>query len=242
MLVQAESGVISVTGTEEAPAKVGVSIADLSAGLYAYASILAAMIRRQQTGSGDRIDISMLECLTEWVMPPLYVWHGTGIAPSRQGIRHNMVVPYGAYACADGVVLLAVQTDREWQRFCERVMAASELAHDPRFVSNAERVKNREALERLIEDRFREHARAEVARWLDEADIPAGELNDIPTVAGHPQLEARHRWTWVDSPGGRIPALVPPHNLQSAPARMGPVPRLGEHTDAILAELAAAAQ
>jgi itaconate CoA-transferase len=237
LLVQAEAGVVSMTGTPDAPAKVGVSIADIGAGLYGYSSILAALINRARTGAGERIDISMLECLTEWMMPPLYVFHGTGEVPARVGVRHNMVVPYGAYACADGAVLLAVQNDREWRRLCLDVLAVPALADDERFVTNERRVANRVELERLIEERFRKHTAAEVMGWFTRADIPTGAMNDVPAVAVHPQLAARKRWVTVDSPGGPIPALLPPHNLQHAPPRMGAVPMLGEHSAEILAEL-----
>jgi itaconate CoA-transferase len=239
MLVQAESGVVAVTGSPDAPAKVGVSIADISSGFYAYSSILAALLHRTRTGRGDRIDISMLECLTEWMTPALYTWRGTGVAPARVGVRHNMIVPYGAYACADGVVLLAIQTDREWRRFCARVMGAPSLADDPRFVRNTDRLRNRAELEALIEDAFRRHRRTAVTQLLEAADIPTGTLNDVPAVAQHPQLSARGRWTTVDSPGGAIPALVPPHNLAGVAPRMAPVPALGEHTSEVLAGLAA---
>jgi itaconate CoA-transferase len=242
MLVQAEAGVVSVTGTRDAPAKVGISIADIGSGLYGYSSILAALINRGRTGTGDRIDISMLECMTEWMMPPLYVWHGTGEVPARVGLRHNMVVPYGAYACADGAVLLAVQHDREWRRLCAGVLDAPTLADDPRFVTNDRRVRNRVALEAIIEVRFATHTRAEVLAWLERADIPTAAVNDVPAVAAHPQLAARERWVNVDSPGGAIPALLPPHNLGHAPPRMGAVPGLGEHTREILAELAELAE
>ncbi|MDQ6831110.1 MAG: CoA transferase [Gemmatimonadota bacterium] len=237
MLVQAESGVVSLTGSADAPAKVGISIGDIGAGMYSYSSILAALYQRERTGAGERIDISMLECLTEWMTPALYAWHGTGVVPGRVGVRHNMVVPYGAYACADGDVMLAVLTDREWRRFCAQVLGAPELAGDERFASNRDRLRNRAALEEIIENRFRGHPRAEVVAWLDGADIPTGEMNDVPAVFAHEQLAARRRWTTVDSPGGEIPALVPPHNLQHAPPRMGAVPALGEHTAAIIAEL-----
>jgi itaconate CoA-transferase len=218
---------------------VGVSIADISAGLYGYSSILAALINRGRTGVGDRIDISMLECLTEWMMPPLYVWHGTGTVPARVGVRHNMVVPYGAYACADGAVLLAVQSDREWRRFCSGVMENASLADDPRYVTNELRLENRASLESLIEEHFRGYARVDVMARLERADIPTAVVNDVAAVAAHPQLAARARWVNVDSPGGTIPALVPPHNLQHAYPRMGAVPALGAHTQEILAELEA---
>ena len=172
-------------------------------------------------------------------MPPLYVWHGTGAIPGRVGVRHNMVVPYGAYACADGTVLLAVQSDREWRRFCSGVLASPSLADDPRFVSNERRLENRMALERMIEDHFQAHSCADVVAWLERADIPTAVVNDVAALAAHPQLAARARWVDVDSPGGTIPALIPPHNLQHAYPRMGTVPALGAHTQEIMAELEA---
>ncbi|MGH9682958.1 MAG: CaiB/BaiF CoA transferase family protein [Candidatus Acidiferrales bacterium] len=237
LLVQAESGVVSLTGTAEAPAKVGISVADIGAGLYGYSSILAALINRAKTGKGERIEISMLECLTEWMMPPLYAWRGTGRAPERAGVRHNMVVPYGAYACADGVVYFSVQNEREWRRFCGAILAIPALAADDRFASNEKRVRNRVELERLIEERFSSRTRSELLRMLDQAGIANSQMNDLAGVAHHPQLAARQRWVDVDSPVGPIPALIPPHNLKHAPARMDAVPALGEHTQEILAEL-----
>jgi crotonobetainyl-CoA:carnitine CoA-transferase CaiB-like acyl-CoA transferase len=237
MLVQAEAGVVSLTGSSEAPAKVGISIADISSGLYGYSSILAALIQRERTGCGQRIDISMLECLAEWMMPPLYVWHGTGNIPARVGVRHNMIVPYGAYACSDGAVIFSVQNQREWRSLCARVLEMPELADDARFAQNEDRLRNREELERLIEARLRRHTQAEALLKLDQAGIPTGAVNDVPAVARHPQLAARHRWVEVDSAGGAIPALLPPHNLEHAPPRMSAVPTLGQHTAEILAEL-----
>ena len=237
MLVQAESGVVALTGSPNAPAKVGISIADISAGLYAYSSILTALIQRSATGKGDRIDISMLECLTEWVSPPLYVWHGTGQAPARAGVRHNMIVPYGAYACADGAVMFAIQNAAEWRRFCDVVMQQPGLTDDARFNTNAARLTNRDQLEGLIEERFRQCPRAQVMEWLTAADIATANVNDVPAVATHAQLAARGRWTTAASPSGDIPALIPPHNLKSAPPRIGAVPALGEHTDEVLTEL-----
>ena len=238
MLVQAESGVVSLTGAPDAPAKVGISIADISAGLYAYSSVLAALIQRGITGFGERIDISMLECLTEWVSPPLYVWRGTGKVPARAGVRHNMIVPYGAYRCGDGAVMFAVQNAGEWKRFCAGVMGDPALVDDPRFATNALRLQNREALEALIEQRFAGRSEQDVHAWLEAADIPTGSVNDVPAVASHAQLAARKRWTTVGSPSGEIPALIPPHNLRGVQPRMGNVPALGEHNTEVLAELA----
>ncbi len=237
LLVQAESGVVSLTGSPEAPAKVGVSIADIASGLYAYSSVLAALLARNSNSRGQRIDISMLECLTEWMMPPLYVCHGTGKAPDRAGVRHNMIVPYGAYACADGAVLFAIQNDREWRRLCSDVLEMPALADDPRFCDNAARLANRAALESMIEDLFRQHRRQDILARLESASIPTGALNDTAEVSVHPQLAARARWTTVDSPAGTIPALLPPHNLRDVQPAMGAVPALGEHTREVLAEI-----
>lgn len=236
MLVQGEAGVIGLTGTPEEPAKVGISIADIAAGHYAYSSILAALFHREHTGRGQRIDISMLECLTEWTTPPLYTWMGAGRVPARCGARHNMIVPYGVYACADAPVNFSIQNEREWARFCEQVLEMPRLATD--WASNQWRLEHRSEVEALIEDRFLRAPRAEILRRMDAAGIANAAVNDIPTVAAHPQLAARRRWTETDSPAGIIPALLPPHNLSDAPPRMGRVPALGEHTEEVLKELA----
>jgi formyl-CoA transferase len=179
----------------------------------------------------------MFECMTEWMMPPLNVWQGTGKSPLRAGVRHNMVVPYGSYRCADGEVMLAVQTDREWRRLCVTVLEAPALADDPRFVSNALRVANRVPLETVMEAHFSRLTCARVIALLEAADVPTGAMNEVGAVAAHPQLAARGRWVSVRSPGGEFSALLPPHNLHGAPSRMGAVPALGEHTREILAEL-----
>jgi itaconate CoA-transferase len=237
MLVQAESGAISITGTPESAAKIGVSMADSAAGLYAYSSILTALLQRGHTGQGERIDISMLECLTEWMMPPFYVWKGAGRVVARAGVRHNMIVPYGAYACSDGPVMFAIQNEREWKRLCEDVLEMPALAADDRYSSNARRLANRIELEAIVEERLGRFTRAQALERLDRASIPNGELKDVPSAADHPQLVARERWTTVESEVGAIPALVPPHNLADVNPVMGTVPALGEHTEEILAEL-----
>ncbi|MFL5805926.1 MAG: CaiB/BaiF CoA transferase family protein [Roseiflexaceae bacterium] len=239
LLVQAEAGVASITGGAEAPAKVGISIADIAAGLYGYSSILAALLQQVRSGCGARIDISMLECLTEWMMPPLYVWLGTQRAPERAGMRHNMIVPYGAYACADGAVLFAIQNEREWQRFCADVLGAPALATDARYATNQLRLRNRGELEAAIEQRFASWTMVELIARLERADIASAALNDLPAVANHPQLAARARWAEVESFAGPIQALIPPHNLAGIAPRMGRVPALGEHTQEVLAELGA---
>ena len=235
MLVQGEAGIIGLTGTEEAPAKVGISMADIASGLHAYASILAALYARVRTGRGERIDISMLECLAEWTMPPIYTWLGAGRVPARCGARHNMIVPYGVYACADGPVNFSIQNEREWVRFCEGVLGRPELA--VQYPSNEARLAQRREVEAEIEACFGRETRAEILRRLESAGIANGAVNSVPEVAQHPQLAARGRWTEADSPAGPIPALLPPHNLAGAPPRMGRVPALGEHTEEVLKEL-----
>ncbi|GAA3999346.1 CaiB/BaiF CoA-transferase family protein [Deinococcus rubellus] len=237
MLIQAEAGVVALTGTPEQAAKVGISVADISAGLYAHSSTLAALIQRGRTGQGERIDISMLECLAEWVTPPLYVQIGQGKSPVRAGLRHNMIVPYGAYTCADGQVMFAVQNEREWARLCAVVLKRPDLVTDARYTGNALRLEHRETLESEIEAVFASLTRAEVLGRLDEASVANAAVNSVADVVDHEQLRARGRWTQVDSPAGMIPALLPPHNLLSVTPQLGRVPALGEHTQAVLAEL-----
>jgi itaconate CoA-transferase len=238
LLVQGESAVMELTGSPEQPAKVGVAVGDIGSGMYAYSSILAALLQRGRTGQGTRIDISMLECLAEWMTQPLYVFHGTGVVLPRAGVRHAAVVPYGLYGCADGAVNFGIQNDREFARFCREVLEAPGLASDERFSTNTARVRNRVPLEGLIEAWFAARTRAEVLAALDRAGIASGAVNDVAALRRHPQLAARGRWMEVDSPVGPIPALLPPHNLQGAAPRAGRVPALGEHTRQILEELA----
>jgi itaconate CoA-transferase len=237
LLLQGEAGVLSVTGTPAEMAKVGVSVADVGAGLYAYGAILAALLARGRTGRGERIDIAMLECLAEWLTPAIYHWLGVGEVVERAGPRHNLIVPYGVYPCADGAVNFAIQNDGQWQRFCAGVLGDPALADDPRYAANPDRLRNRAALEASIEVRFATRTVADLIAALDAADIPNGRVNDVPGVAEHPQLAARGRWTTIDSPAGPLPAMLPPHNLAGTPAAMGAIPALGEHTRAVLAEL-----
>ncbi|MEQ1946632.1 MAG: CaiB/BaiF CoA-transferase family protein [Bryobacteraceae bacterium] len=237
LLVQAESGVVSLTGNAQAAAKVGISIADIASGFYAYSSIMAALFHRMQTGKGDRIDISMLECLTEWSMPALYMWLGAGRVPARVGIRHNGIVPYGAYKCGDGSVNFAIQNQREWRRLCDTVLQDVSIADDPRFATNSDRLKNRDVLEPLIEKIFAAQKVMDIVARLEEAEIANAVVNDVTAVAKHPQLAARERWVEIDSSNGPLPALLPPHNIAGIAPRMGRVPDLGEHTKEILAEL-----
>ncbi|WP_161884179.1 CaiB/BaiF CoA transferase family protein [Deinococcus alpinitundrae] len=237
MLIQAEAGVIALTGSVEEAAKVGISVADIASGLYAHSSILAALLVRGRTGRGERIEISMFEALTEWMMPPMYSLIGQGRAPGRAGLRHNMIVPYGAYRCADGQVMFAVQNEREWVNFCADVLERPDLTNDERFATNAQRLAHRAHLEDTIEVAFACLSRDEVSARLERAGIASARVNSVQEVVDHPQLQERQRWTQVQTPAGTIPALLPPHNLGSEPPRMGRVPALGEHTAEVLAEL-----
>ena len=238
LLIQGESGFLSATGSQDAPAKAGTSIADIAGGMYAFSSILAALIRRGRTGRGCRIDVSLLECMAEWMSFPLYYSFDGAEPPPRSGTAHATIYPYGAFAIGNGAsVMLAVQNQREWASFCTVVLHLPQLARDERFVSNSKRSANRDALKTLIEDAFADLTTAEITRRLEQAGIASGEMKDMHQVWDHPQLRARDRWTGIESPAGRIPALFPPGQSRDSNPCMGAVPALGEHTDRILSEL-----
>jgi crotonobetainyl-CoA:carnitine CoA-transferase CaiB-like acyl-CoA transferase len=238
LLVQGESGVISLTGTPEQPCKVGISIADLTAGMYTFSSVLAALLERQQTGKGAAIEISMLECMAEFSGGQLYTYAYSGVQLERAGWRHNIIVPYGPYRCGGGrFVNLAVQNEGQWQRLCATVLLRPELASDPRFDTNARRLASRAELEPLIESILMDLSEEEVLRRLDEADVPYGRINDMAGVVAHPQLEARGRWSEYATEAGPIRMLQHPMNLADLPQRTDPVPAIGQHTAEVLAEL-----
>lgn len=237
LLVQGESGVMSVTGSPDQPAKVGISIADISGGLYAFASILAALRLRDQDGRGRRIDVSLLDCLAEWMMAPAYHQMYAGAAPPRTGMRHTTIVPYGPYRCADGHVDLGVQNERQWAAFCEIVLERPELTGDPRFATNEARVRGRAELEAIVEEVLATATRAEVETRLEAADVPFGSLNTVADLVAHPQLAARGRWTEVLTPGGPVRALIPPFGIGGMDPVMAAVPRLDAHGDAVRREL-----
>ncbi len=238
LLVQCEAGLLSVTGTEEAPSKAGIPVADIAAGMYAFSSILAALLRRERSGEGATLDITMLESLGEWMGFPAYFTAYGGIAPRRSGAYHATIVPYGPFPAGDdGTVFLSVQNEREFARFCELVLGNANLAADPRFASSPARLQNREALHAVIERAFARLTTAEVIARLDRADIANARLNSIEDFWRHPQLEARDRHATVGSPAGPIEALKPPFNLDRFAPRMEAVPAVGEHTRAILQEL-----
>ncbi len=238
LLIQSESGFVSITGTPDEPAKAGCSIADIAAGMYAYSNILAALIERGRTGQGKGIDVSMLESMTEWMGYPLYYAFDGAEPPPRAGAAHATIYPYGPFATGDGkTVMLGLQNEREWQVFCAKVLEQPGLATDPRFDSNARRTASRDELKRLIVAAFASLAAEEVVKRLDDAQIANARVNTMADVWEHPQLKARHRWVEVPTPAGPVPALLPPGAPDAAHARMDAVPALGQHTRALLAEL-----
>jgi itaconate CoA-transferase len=238
LLVQSEGGLLSVTGTPEAPSKAGISIADIAAGMYAYAGILSALYQREKTGRGARIEVSMLEALAEWMGFPLYYAHYGGVPPPRTGASHATIFPYGSFQASDGrSVMLGVQNEREWRAFCAIVLEDPELARDPRFDSNSRRVAHREALARLIHEAFSRLTAEQVVARLDAAQVANARINGVEEVWNHPQFVARERWREVRTPAGAIAALLPPGMPSTCEARMDAVPGLGEHTDAVLSDL-----
>lgn len=237
LLLQGEGGILAVTGSPDAPAKAGISVVDIAAGMYALSGILAALFERERTGVGATIDVAMIDAIAEWISAPLYFAHYGGTPPLRAGMRHSGIVPYGPYRCANGSVNLAIQNEREWARFCTGVLGEPDLAHDPRFDGNARRLANRIELERLIEARFATLSVDEVERRLEHADIPFGRVNDLTGVWDHPQLRARGRFAPVRSPVGEVEVLRHPINARGFETGVFAVPALGEHTDEILAEI-----
>jgi itaconate CoA-transferase len=240
LLVQSEGGFLSVTGgpEDEAMAKAGCSIADIAAGMYAYSSILAALMLRAKTGVGSAIEVSMLESLVEWMGYPLYYAYDGAPPPPRSGATHSTIYPYGPFPTGDGgTVMLGLQNEREWTLFCQQVLEQPELADDPRFISNSQRSAHREALRELIVAVFADLDSAQVIERLDRATIANARVNDMHGVWQHPQLKTRQRWTEIDSPSGAIPALLPPGQHSAFTPRMDAVPALGEHTESILSEL-----
>ncbi|MBC7649981.1 MAG: CoA transferase, partial [Vitreoscilla sp.] len=235
LLIQSEAGFVSVTGTPDEPAKSGNSIADIAAGMYAYTNILAALMHKQQTGEGQRIDVSMLESLTEWMGFPLYYAYDGATPPPRAGASHATIYPYGPFPAGDGkTVMLGLQNEREWKVFCEKVLLNQALATDERFSNNAKRSAARSVLSALIVDVFSKYTAAEVAALLESAGIANAQVRTMAEVWAHPQLKARHRWRDVDTPAGPVAALLPPGSWQHSEPRMDAVPALGQHTDAIL--------
>lgn len=243
LLIQSESGVLSVTGTSDTPCKVGVSIADIATGMHAYSAILAALYRRERDGCGAHIEVPMFDCLVEWNSHPVYYTHYSGNAPRRSGPDHATIVPYGKFDCADGhSVMLGLQNEREWAVFCDQVLGRPELARDDRYDSNTKRTERRTEMMAIFQSVFSQITAAELVARLDAAGIANGRLNTPADVWDHPQLAARERWREVEHPGGTMRAVLPPAAFDDFEAAMAPVPALAEHTDRILSELGYSAE
>ena len=240
LLIQSEGGFLSVTGSpgEEGMAKAGCSIADIAAGMYAFTGVLSALMLRDRTGQGSRVDVSMLESLVEWMNYPLYYAYNGAPPPARAGAAHATIYPYGPFPVGDGSsVMLGLQNEREWQSFCRQVLLQPDLSSDERFATNFQRVENRVALRALIVDAFAVLDFDTVIQRLEEAHIANARVNDMQGVWEHPQLQARERWRQIDSPAGPLPSLLPPASNSAFSPRMDAVPALGEHTASILTEL-----
>ncbi len=238
LLVQSEAGVLSVTGTPEIPSKVGISIADIATGMYAYSGILTALYRREKTGKGGRVEVTMLEALAEWMGYPLYYAHFSGTAPPRTGPDHATIVPYGRFHTGDGKsVMLGLQNEREWVVFCEKILEQPALAKDARYNTNIKRNERREEVIALIHKVFETLTTEHLVAKLDAAGIANAHVNTPEEVWQHAQLKDRQRWRDVGSPVGEIPALLPPATISGLEARMDPIPDIGEHTESILIEL-----
>jgi itaconate CoA-transferase len=239
LLVQCETGLVMATGTEQAPAKAGISIADIAAGMYAYSGILTALYDRERTGQGAALHVAMIDALAEWMTQPAYFSHYGQEPARRTGMRHPSISPYGPFRVRDGAVFIGIQNDREWIAFCRAILRQGELAADPRFASNTDRVAHNDTLTTIINDALANRGADEVSEALDTAGIANARLRTPDELTRHPQLRARHRWQTVGTPGGDIDALLPPVQLAGQTPVMGPVPALGEHTEAIRAEFSA---
>ena len=238
LLVQCETGLLSVTGTPQDPAKAGIPVADIASGMYAFSSILAALLRRGKTGEGATLDITMFEALGEWMGFPAYFTQYGGSAPPRSGAFHATIAPYGPFRTGSGeTVFLGVQNDREFARLCDIVLGNSALAADPRYATGPARDANRASLQAEIEGAFSSLSAEQAIERLDRAEIANARMNDMRGFWSHPQSAARGRWVTVGSPGGEVDALKPPFNISGFEPRMDPVPAVGEHTRALLAEL-----
>ena len=238
LLVQSEAGVMSVTGTPDTQSKVGISIVDISAGMYAYCGVLTALLQRGKTGKGTRIEVTMFESLGEWMGYPLYYTHFGGKAPRRSGPDHATIVPYGRFKCGDGAqVMMGIQNEREWVKFCEQVLGSPKLAQDARYDNNIKRNQRRAEVIELIVRVFGALTAEQVVAKLDAAGIANARVNTPEEVWEHAQLKARNRWREMGSPVGPLPTLLPPVTMPEFEARLDPIPAVGEHTERILGEL-----
>jgi len=238
LLIQCESGVVSVTGTDETPSKAGISIADIAAGMYGFTGILTALYQRERTGKGAAFDVSMFEALGEWMSYPAYFATYGGKPPPRTGASHATIYPYGPFTASDGkTVFLGIQNEREWASFCTLVLERPELASDPRFNGSSQRDAHRAELSEVLLGVFRRLDSTQLLERLEQAQIANARLNDMQAFWDHEQLKSRGRWRNVETPNGRIEALLPPVGLDREEPRMDPIPSVGQHTHAILSEL-----
>ena len=238
LLVQAEAGFLSITGTQNKMVKSGISIADIAAGMQAQTAVLAALIQRSKTSKGSNIDISMLEAMVEWMGFPLNYAYDGALAPARTGSDHASIYPYGAFVARDQkIIMLGIQNEREWTVFCESVLERPDLTNDPRFAKNVSRSSNRKALKQIIEEKFSNFTSGELAAKLDQTQIAFANVNNMPEVWNHPQLQALNRLIDTDTPQGTVKSFKPPGNNSSYEPDLGPVPALGEHTVKILTDL-----
>ncbi|MET9390372.1 CaiB/BaiF CoA-transferase family protein [Streptomyces sp. NPDC006624] len=238
LLVQCQTGLVSLTGTPEATARTGISVADIAAGMYAYSGILTALYTRAVGGEAHPVEVSLFEALAEWMGQPAYYTRHGGTQPPRIGTRHATIAPYGTYPASDGKeVLLSIQNEREWAALCTGFLGRPELAAEPRFATASDRVSHREELDAIVAGRCARSGSGEILAELEGLGIACAGVNDVAAFLDHPVLAARGRWTEVGVPGATVEALLPPADLAGLPARMDPVPAVGEHTDAILTEL-----
>jgi crotonobetainyl-CoA:carnitine CoA-transferase CaiB-like acyl-CoA transferase len=250
LLIQAEAGLVSVTGTPEQPAKAGIPAADIAAGMYAFSGVLTALLHRERTGRGTVLSVSLFDALAEWMGFPMYYTRYGGRPPRPAGASHAAIAPYGPFAAArdrggsghETDVVLAIQNDREWVRFCAHVLGRPEITRDPRFADNTARVTHRDELRVVIEEVFTSLPVGELERKLDAARIAHARRNDVDELVKHPQLAARDRWVEVGSPVGPLVALRPPVTFAGIPARMDPIPDVGEHTGEVLAAVGYSAE
>ncbi|WP_309060257.1 CaiB/BaiF CoA-transferase family protein [Streptomyces sp.] len=238
LLVQCQTGLVSLTGTADGTARTGISVADIAAGMYAYSGVLTALYTRATTGTAPPVEVSLFEALAEWMGQPAYYTRYGGSQPPRLGTQHATIAPYGTYRAADGrEVLFSVQNEREWAALCAGFLGRPELTDDPRFATGSDRVAHREELNAIIAERFARSDAEELLKDLEAIGIACAGVNDVAAFLDHPVLAARGRWREVTVPGATVQALLPPADLAGLPARMDPVPAVGEHTEAILTEL-----
>jgi len=237
LLIQAESGLISVTGSQDEPSRVGISIADIATGMYALTGILSALLRRSRTGEGANVKVAMLDALGEWMSYPMLRQAYAGSPPPRLPTSHPAIAPYGSHRTKDGQVIFGLQNEREWATFCQRVLGRPDVQTDPRFATQHVRRENRVALTALIEDFFGTMTTPDVVKLLDDAGIANGRLNEPKDVWDHVQFAARDRWREINTEAGPVRALLPPFQFTDQEAVVGEVPSIGQHTDEVLAEV-----